>query len=176
MGCCNVRVLSLIVAWFTTIVSAIFFFGLLGFACIIDHEFAEEEHLNESELTILFVACILGCLVAALTFAFCVMLLVGIYQDRYRLMMPYVYLFYIMFVLGSFVILAVFVYDLVDHQPAGDVFLGLIRNIIYLAFDIILFSPIYLLYQKMRKGPVLPEHHSLSNNEPVNKSLYGGQI
>ncbi|XP_075168036.1 uncharacterized protein LOC142240224 [Haematobia irritans] len=176
MGCCNIRTLSLIVAWVHLILSAALALACLSFACVADSDYVKEDNLTETELKALFIGSIVGCIACAISVAFTVMLIAGIYQDRHRLMAPYVYMSYSTIVIMILIVVACFVYGFIDHQSVGDVFLNFLRNLIYLAFVVIVFSPIYLLYQKMRKGVLLPEHHALNSNEHVHKPMYSGHI
>ncbi|XP_011293482.1 uncharacterized protein LOC131801718 [Musca domestica] len=178
MSCCNIRSWSLIIGWVNAVVALLVFIALVAFACVIDDNYAKENNWNEDQKNAYFAATILGCVLCVISFILNVMLIVGIYQARIKLLAIYIYAMYVSIGLGVIAAVITFIVRLIYKDPAGDAFLNFLRNLVYIAFEVIIFSPVYMLYKKITEPePELQEHRGPSNNDSANKSTpYSGHI
>ncbi|XP_073844471.1 uncharacterized protein [Musca autumnalis] len=170
MGCCTVRCWSLFLAWLSLILTIVGFgvgvSYILYLANAKEYERTEEDGLNFVKTLITLVGCLIN-------FIIYILLLVGIYQNRHRLMAVYVYVTIIGIVLSTICVIAMFIIRLsMRKQPVEESIISFVVGLVGVGLEILIFSPIYVLYKRVRRGNVLPEQCALRTNQPLHKPGY----
>ncbi|XP_073846483.1 uncharacterized protein [Musca autumnalis] len=95
------------------------------------------------------------------------MLLIGIYQNRHRLMSVYVNITLFVILISIFGVLVLFVRDLFMRKKGAEgVEDSIILGLLAVGFQILIFTPIFVHYKRVRKGN---EQCPVTTNQILNK-------
>ncbi|XP_005185841.1 uncharacterized protein LOC131801720 [Musca domestica] len=168
MCCCTVRCWSLFLAWSNLIGCVIGFILTVALIFVGANSEMQDERQGMFILNIL-----IPCIVCIINIVLYVLLLVGIYQKRHRLMAVFVYTTIVGIVLGVIVLIGVFIFLLIilKHEFVYSIVV-LVVGLICIGIEILAFSPIYILYKRIRKANSVPEQYGLSTNQPLYKTDY----
>ncbi|XP_013114477.1 uncharacterized protein LOC106092232 [Stomoxys calcitrans] len=201
MGRCNCRTYSLVVGIIEMLVCVIFIISsltIITLHCILSQDgnkktfnttmgilgtdiyggntldevtkVKDKEEVNVMSIIAFSIGCFIVLLLAAL-------LVIGILRDRPNLMAPYIYADFLF--IGLMVLGTIFGPFLDENQElsTGEIVLNLISDILYTAFTILLFTPIYIHYRRMRDNQDQSEQLALRSST-VNQVRYvqGGDV
>ncbi|XP_075166287.1 uncharacterized protein LOC142238503 [Haematobia irritans] len=173
---CNLKCWSWAVAILYLIVSVI---AAIFFAIFLiipkDEEFVEAfGKVNKWMIAVVGIL-LIYCL---LVFGSSIALMVGLKQNRHKLMKPFIYTIYTGITLTISISIRLFIRGIRKDRPIGELAVELLSDLVYCAIQGALLYPVNEFYKQLKNAPdsTAPEQYTLNNYQPINKHYDPGQV